>query len=106
MILATKRQDLLDDLRCCLIGRVLWERFGVRKTGFAMLLGGIPPFIGARSANPEVSAGFANIVDLLGMLKYSKLALNVTFVVRHENFFHPKSGKIQEVSREAIHVYI
>ena len=70
-----------------------------------MLLVCVLPSIEARSANPEVSAGFANIAYLLGMLKYSKLALNVALVVRHENFLHPKSGKLQEVSRESVHIY-
>ena len=45
------------------------------------------------------------IADLLGVLEHSKFALNVAFFVRHEYFLHPKSGKLQEVSRESVHIY-
>ena len=34
-----------------------------------------------------------------------KFALNVEFLVRHEYFLHPKSGNLQEVSRESVHIY-
>jgi hypothetical protein len=33
-----------------------------------------------------------------GMLEHFKFALKVVFFVRHEYFFHPKSGNLQEVS--------
>ena len=42
---------------------------------------------------------FTGIADLLGVLGRSKFALNVAFFVRHEDFLHPKSGNLQEVSR-------
>ena len=70
-----------------------------------MLLIGIPPSVKAGPANPEIPTSLAGIADLLGMLEHSKLALNVAFVVRHENFFHPKSGNLQEVSREPVRIY-
>ena len=70
-----------------------------------MLLIGIPPSIETGPADPKISTGFAGIADLLGVLEHSKLALNVAFVVRHEYFLHPKSGKLQEVSRESVHIY-
>jgi hypothetical protein len=31
--------------------------------------------------------------------------LNVAFFVRHEYFLHPKSGNLQEVSQESVHIY-
>jgi len=70
-----------------------------------MLLIGIPPSIKAGPAHPEIPASLAGIADFLGMLEHSKFALNVAFVVRHENFLHPKSGNLQEVSRESVHIY-
>ncbi len=70
-----------------------------------MLLIGIPPSIKAGSSNPEIPARFASIADLLGVLENPKLALNVAFFVRHEIFLHPKSGNLQEVSRESVHIY-
>ena len=48
---------------------------------------------------------FTGIADLLGMLERSKFALNVAFFVRHEDFLHPKSGNLQEVSQETVHIY-
>ena len=70
-----------------------------------MLLIGISPSVKAGPTNSEIPASFAGIADLLGMLEHSKLALNVAFVVRHENFLHPKLGNLQEVSRESVHIY-
>ena len=70
-----------------------------------MLLIGIPPSIEAGPAYPKIPAGFAGIADLLRVLEHSKLALNVAFVVRHGYFLHPKSGKLQEVSRGSVHIY-
>ena len=49
--------------------------------------------------------GFAGIADLLCVLKHLKFALNVAFFVRHEYFLHPKSGNLQEVSQESLHIY-
>ena len=34
------------------------------------------------------------------------MTLDVPFFVRHENFLHLKSGNLQEVSRESVHIYI
>jgi hypothetical protein len=51
--------------------------------------------------NPKNAAS----ADLLGVLEHSKFALNVAFFVRHEYFLHPKSGTLQEVSRESAHIY-
>ena len=34
------------------------------------------------------------------------MTLDVPFFVRHENFLHLKSGNLQEVFREAVHIYI
>lgn len=70
-----------------------------------MLLICFAPSVKAGPANPEIPASLTGIADLLGMLEHSKLALNVAFVVRHENFLHPKSGNLQEVSRESVHIY-
>jgi hypothetical protein len=39
------------------------------------------------------------------VLKHLKFALNVAFFVRHEYFLHPKSGNLQEVSQESLHIY-
>jgi hypothetical protein len=39
------------------------------------------------------------------VLKHLKFALNVAFFVRHEYFLHPKSGNLQEVSQESVHIY-
>ncbi|MEO9517115.1 MAG: hypothetical protein ABJH45_03705, partial [Paracoccaceae bacterium] len=46
-----------------------------------------------------------SIANLLGVLEHFKFALNVAFFVRHEYFLHPKSGNLQEVSRESVHTY-
>ena len=51
-------------------------------------------------------ASFASIADLLGVLEHSKFVLNVAFFVCHEYFLHPKSGNLQEVSRESVHIYL
>ena len=42
---------------------------------------------------------------LLVMSPEPKFALNVAFFVRHDYFLHPKSGNLQEVSRESVHIY-
>ena len=62
------------------------------------------------SLNPEVgcvglSQVSRGIADLLGVLEHLKFALNVAFFVRHEYFLHPKSGNLQEVSQESVHIY-
>ena len=71
-----------------------------------MLLVRISPSIEAGSPNPEIPTCFAGITNLLGMLKHSEFKLNVPFVIVHQNFLHPKLGNLQEVSREAVHIYI
>ena len=70
-----------------------------------MLLIRSSPSIIAGSANAEIPTCFTGVADLLGMLKYSKFTLDVSFFARHENFLHPKSGNLQEVSRESVHIY-
>ena len=70
-----------------------------------MLLVRVTPPIKAGSADPKIPASFAGIADLLRVLKHLKFALNVAFFVRHEYFLHPKSGNLQEVSRESVHIY-
>jgi hypothetical protein len=45
-------------------------------------------------------------VDLRGVLDHFKLALDVSFFVRHENFLHPKLGNLQKVSRDSVHIYM
>ena len=71
VIFATQIQNLFCDIWRRLVGRVLWNRFGILQTGFAMLLMCIPPSIEAGSPNSEISASFAGIANLLGMLKHS-----------------------------------
>ena len=105
MILPAQIQNLLNDLGRRLIGRVLWNLFGILQTGFAMLLIGITPSVEAGSPNPKIPACFTSIPDLLGVLEHFKLALDVSFFVRHENFLHPKLGNLQKVSRESVHIY-
>lgn len=61
--------------------------------------------IGHSPADPKMSTSFTYIADLLGMLKPSKLALNVPFFIRHKNYLHPRLGNSQEVSRESVHIY-
>jgi hypothetical protein len=39
------------------------------------------------------------------VLKHLKFVLNVAFFVRYEYFLHPKSGNLQEVSQESVHIY-
>ena len=70
-----------------------------------MLLVCVTPPIKAGSADPKIPASFAGIADLLRVLKHLKFALNVAFFVRHEYFLHPKSGNLQEVSQETVHIY-
>lgn len=65
----------------------------------------MPPSIEAGPADPKIPTGLARITVLLGMLENSKFALNVAFVVRHENYLHPKSGNLKEVSRGSVHIY-
>ena len=89
VILAAQIQKLLHDLWRRLIGRVLWNRFGILQTRFAMLLIRIPPSIEAGSPNPKIPTGLAGIADLFGVLKHPQFALNVAFFVRHGNFLHP-----------------
>ena len=45
------------------------------------------------------------MADLLRVLKHLKFALNVAFFVRHEYFRIPKSGNLQQVSQETVHIY-
>ena len=70
-----------------------------------MLLVWVMPPIKAGPANAKIPASLAGIAHLLGVLEHSKLALNVTFVVRHEYFLHPKLGNLQEVFRGSVHIY-
>ena len=70
-----------------------------------MLLVCVTPPIKAGPADAKIPASFAGIADLLRVLKHLKFALNVAFFVRHEYFLHPKSGNLQEVSRESVHIY-
>ena len=63
-----------------------------------MLLKRVSPSIEAGSSNPEISAWFGGIANLIGMLKNSLFTLDVPFFVCHENFLHLKSGNLQEVS--------
>ena len=71
-----------------------------------MLLVCVTPPIKAGPADAKIPASFAGIADLLRVLKHLKFALNVAFFVRYEYFLHPKSGNLQEVSKEAVHIYI
>jgi hypothetical protein len=70
-----------------------------------MLLVCVTPPIKAGSADPKIPASFAGIADLLGVLEHLKFALNVAFFVRHEYFLHPKSGNLQKVSQETVHIH-
>jgi hypothetical protein len=70
-----------------------------------MLLVCITPPVKAGPADAKIPASFAGIADLLRVLKHLKFALNVAFFVRHEYFPHPKSGNLQEVSQESVHIY-
>lgn len=63
------------------------------------------PSIKTGPADRSIPAGFTSIAYLLGVPEHSKFALNVAFFVRHEYFLHPKSGNLQEVSRESVHIY-
>lgn len=56
-------------------------------------------------ADTKISTSFAGIADLLFVLAYFEFALNVAFFVRHEYLLHPKSGILQEVPRESVHIY-
>ena len=98
VILAPQIQKFLDDLSWRLISSVLQNRFGIPQPSFAQ-------YIKTGPANPKIPAGFMSVADPLGVLEHSKLALNVDFVVRHEHLLHPKSGNLQEVSRESVHIY-
>jgi hypothetical protein len=70
-----------------------------------MFLIRITPSIEAGSPDTEISTGPTGITDFLGMLKHLQFTLDVPFFVPHENFLHPKSGNLQEVSRESVHIY-
>ena len=70
-----------------------------------MLLVCVTPPVKAGPADAKIPASFAGIADLLHVLKHLKFALNVAFFVRHEYFLHPKSGNLQEVSRESVNTY-
>jgi hypothetical protein len=69
-----------------------------------MLLIGITPSVEAGSPNSKIPACFTGIPDLLGVLEHFKLALDLSFFVRHENFLQPKLGNLQKVSRESVHI--
>ena len=71
-----------------------------------MLLVCVTPPIKAGPADAKIPAEFAGIADLLRVLKHLKFALNVAFFVRYEYFLHPKSGNLQEVSQESVHIYM
>jgi hypothetical protein len=55
-----------------------------------MLFIGITPSLEAESPNPKIPTCFTGIPDLLGVLEHFKLALDVSFFVRDENFLHSK----------------
>jgi hypothetical protein len=75
------------------------------QTSFTKLLVCVTPSIKTGPTNAKIPAGFAGIVDLLGVLEHSTFALNVEFFVRHQYFLHPKAGNLQEVSREPVRIY-
>ncbi len=54
----------------------------------------------------QIPTGFTGIADSICVLKHPKFALNFALLVRHENFLRPKTGNLQEVSRESVHIYI
>ena len=105
MILAAQIQNFFDDLSWRLIGRVLRNRSGTLKAGFTMLLVCITPSIKNGPADPKISTGFPSIADHLSVLEHFKFALDVAIFVRHKYFLHPKSGNLQEVPRESVHIY-
>jgi len=105
VILSPQIKYFLDDLSGRLVGRIFRNRFGILQASFTMLLVCITPSIKTGPADPKIPASFADVADLLGMLEHFKFALNVAFFVRHEYFPHPKSGNLQEVSRESVHIY-
>lgn len=70
-----------------------------------MLLTGILPSIEAGPPNTKIPACFASIANLLGMQKHLQFTLNVAFVIRLENFRHPRLGNLPEVSRKSVRIY-
>ena len=70
-----------------------------------MLLIGSSPSIKAGSPDAKIAASFAGIADFICVLKHPEFALNIALLVRHENFLHPKSENLKEVSRESVHIY-
>jgi hypothetical protein len=45
VVFAAQEEDLVDDLRRCLVGRVFWDGLGIDEPGFASLLrNSIMPF--------------------------------------------------------------
>ena len=105
VILSPQIKYFLDDLSGRLVGRIFRNRFGILQASFTMLLVCITPPVKAGPADAKIPASFAGIADLLRVLKHLKFALNVAFFVRHEYFLHPKSGNLQEVSQESVHIY-
>ena len=55
-------------------------------------------------SHAEIPTCFACIADFNGVLEYLKFALNTALFVCHENFLDPKTGNLQEASRESVHI--
>jgi len=83
VVFSAKIKDLLDDLRRCLICRVLRDRLGIGEPCFAVFSISFAPAIETGLADPEISARLAGVANLLRVLKHSQFALNLALFVRH-----------------------
>jgi hypothetical protein len=105
MVIAAQVQNLLNDLGWRLIGRVLWNGFSILQPFLASGPIRSPPSTKAGFTDPKMAAGLADATDLISMLQNPKFTLNLSLIVRHENFLPPKLGMLSDVSRESVHIY-
>ena len=100
MVFATKVQNLLFALGRCSIGVPFGNGRRIDQACFSTFCVGLSPAVETGAADPEISAGLSDMVDLFSVSKYPQLALNLPFVIDHEHRLFPKSGRLKEMSRK------
>jgi hypothetical protein len=83
MICVAKTQDFLHDSLRSILRIVVREEPGTYEAGPTLSRVLLAPSIKARTTNLKVSAGLANIGDLVGMLQNTQLASKFAVISGH-----------------------
>jgi hypothetical protein len=100
MVFATKVQNLLFALGRCSIGVPFGNGGRIDQACFSTFCVGFAPALETGTTDPEITAGFSDMLDLFSVSTYPQLALNLPFVIDHEHLLDPKFGRLKEMSRE------